>query len=572
MQTSDPGSITEQQDARSAPLATSEELWAILNAVQDGITVQAPDGRLLWANDAAARVIGFGSAAELVGARVEDITAAFEVLDEAGNLLSLSDLPGRRALEGEEPEEVILRYRVRATGGELVSAVKATPIFDDTGRVRFAVNVFRDMTEQQRTLDELKRSQARLSLISAVSPKLLAAAIDYAGVLEAVADVLVPALADYCSILEVAPDGSLRRAVNRHADRSKDDLVRRLLEYPVGDRTSQLQTALRERRPLHYPEIPEDLLRQAAVDDEHYDLIRQIGMRSVIAVPLIGRGKVVGALTLVAAESGRTYTESDVTLVEDISRRAALAIDNARLYEERSNVARTLQKSLLPPELPVVPGVELAARYLPAAEEIGGDFYDVFPMIGNRWMIVLGDVCGKGPEAAALTSMIRFTIRAAAIHWNTATEILTDVNRGLLPQVPPGRFCTAACAIVEPLDGRVRLTVAVAGHPLPLFVSSNDGVNRVGTEGVLLGVLPEVSVTETQVVLEPGDAIAFFTDGALNEPDPHRLTAESRLAAALERSRGGDAMELARAVETEALRTRRPGREDDVAVLGARAI
>ena len=555
-----------------APLATSEGLAAILNAVHDGITVQAPTGQLLWANDAAARTIGFESARALVRAPVEEIVAAFDVLDENGLPVPVNRLPGRLALRGEEPPEVVLRYRIRATGEEHVSAVKASPIFDEAGKVRFAVNVFRDVTDQHRVVEELRASESRLSLLAALGPELMAAAINYHQVLERVADVVVPQLADYCSIIEVTPEGSLRRAVNRHADPSKTSLVERLLSYEVADRTGQMQEVIRSRRPLLLPEIPHDLLRAAAVDDEHYELITSVGMRSAIAVPLVARGRAIGALALATAESGRTYTESDVTLVEDVARRAGLAIDNARLYEERSNVARTLQQSLLPPELPSVAGVELAARYVPAAEEIGGDFYDVFPVANDRWMIVLGDVCGKGPEAAALTSMVRFTLRAAAIHWQSAAEILADVNRALVPQVPPGRFCTAVCAVLERTEGGVRLTVAAAGHPLPLLARANDGISRVGSEGMLLGVLPDVVLEERDVLLQPGDAVAFFTDGALNEPDPNRLTAESRLATVLQENRDGSAAALAHAVENEALRTRRPGREDDVAVLVVRAI
>lgn len=557
-------------ESRQGLATTSEELSAILNAVHDGITVQAPSGELLWANQAAARLIGFESAEALLSASVEEIISAFEVTDAAGNPIEVADLPGRRALLGEDPPELVLRYRIRATGEEHVSAVKAHPILDDSGAVRFAVNVFRNVTEQHRALEDLRRSEARLAFIAATGSKLLAASIDYRQVLERVADVLVPQVADYCSILEVDDDGSLQRAVSRHADPSRTALVQRLLEYPAGGRTDQMRATIASRQSQLFSEIPLDLLRQAAVDEEHLELLMQVGMRSAIVVPLFARNRPIGALSVATAESGRTYTESDRTLVEDLARRASIAIDNARLYEERANVARTLQQSLLPPDLPQIPGIDLAARYVPAAEDIGGDFYDAFPLSANRWMIVLGDVCGKGPDAAALTSMVRFTTRAAAIHYDSLTEIFADVNRALLPQVPAGRFCTAVAAILEPHEDGATITVATAGHPLPLHLDAAGNVAKLGSEGVLLAVLPEIAVTEHSVRLGRGEAVAFFTDGALNEPDPTRATAEERLTRVLRDAHGGEAHELARAIEEVARATRRPGREDDVAVLVAR--
>jgi PAS domain S-box-containing protein len=544
---------------------------AVLDAVHEAITVQEPDGRLLWANDAAARLIGFETAEALLSAPIEGLMAAFEVFDEQGNPLAVADLPGRHALAGEDPPEVLLRYRVVATGEERYSMVKARPVFDDRGGVRFAVNVFRDVTQQQLALDALRASEARLAFISANTPKLLAASVEYTKVLERIADVVVPELADYCSIIEVGNDGSLRRALTRHADPTKTDLVERLLEYPLGGGGDQLKDMLSTGEPLLFPDIPEELLHEAAQDEEHLRLILAVGMRSVIAVPLTARGRVLGALALVTAESGRRYGDGDLVIAQDVARRAGLSLDNARLYQERSQVAETLRRSLLPPGLPEIPGIELGARYLAATEEVGGDFYDVFPRPDGRWMVVIGDVVGKGPEAAALTSMVRYTLRTFALEGRRPAKILDAVNQTMLGQIREGQFCSVACALLDPGPEGAKLSLSVAGHPLPLVRRSGGEVSSAGREGTLLGIVGDPTLEEEEIPLSSGESIAFFTDGALTEPDSRTLTAEDRLSETM--ASGGDSAEtLAEALVSTALETRLPGREDDIAILVLRVV
>src|SRR5216684_7891933 len=135
-------------------------------------------------------------------------------------------------------------------------------------------------------------------------------------------------------------------------------------------------------------------------------------MTSALVVPMVARQRTLGAITLVSSTEGRHFDAGDLAKAEELGRRAGLAVDNARLYSERSRVAQTLQASLLPRALPHIPGIELASRFRPAGEglEVGGDFYDVFPAAGGNWMAVIGDVCGKGAEAAGLTALARYTV------------------------------------------------------------------------------------------------------------------------------------------------------------------
>ena len=232
-------------------------------------------------------------------------------------------------------------------------------------------------------------------------------------------------------------------------------------------------------------------------------------------MPLLARGRVVGALALVMAESGRRYGDEEVALVTELARLAGVAIDNAELYRERSEVARALQSALLPPALPRVTGLDLAARYLPSGSqaEVGGDFYDVFQDVAGQWAFVIGDVCGKGPEAAALTGLARYTVRAVAQHDPAPTAVLEGVNSALVDQVPVGRFCTmgyARCAVDE--DG-VTVTVASGGHPLALVRRPSGLVEAVGRPGMLVGVTTPAECPEDVVRLGPGDALLLYTDG-----------------------------------------------------------
>ena len=235
-------------------------------------------------------------------------------------------------------------------------------------------------------------------------------------------------------------------------------------------------------------------------------------------VPLSARGRTVGAITFASAESGRMFGDADLELAQDLARRAALAYDNARLYEERSHIALTLQNTLLPRELPSIDGLEIVPFYQASNishADVGGDFYDVFATADDAWAVVVGDVCGKGVEAAALTGMARHTLRAAGARGGTPVEALEDLNRVMIRE-DGERFCTVAFGRVRSNGHGVHLDVACGGHPAPLVVRSDGRVETVGAPGSLLGVFDDVAFEERSTLLEPSDLAIFFTDGLID--------------------------------------------------------
>jgi phosphoserine phosphatase RsbU/P len=187
--------------------------------------------------------------------------------------------------------------------------------------------------------------------------------------------------------------------------------------------------------------------------------------------------------------------------------------------ERYAHLARTLQRSLLPPVLPDVPGFEIAARYRPAGEgnEVGGDFYDVFRVGDNERAVVLGDVCGKGPKAAALTGLTRHTVRTAALYEKAPSGVLQVLNAAVLREELVDQFCTVAFGKISAMDGKATLVIANGGHPLPFLLRADGTVEQISEPGTILGVVEEPDLTDSIVELHPGDAVVLYTDGVTEE-------------------------------------------------------
>jgi serine phosphatase RsbU (regulator of sigma subunit) len=297
----------------------------------------------------------------------------------------------------------------------------------------------------------------------------------------------------------------------------------------------------------------------------------EVSASAVMVFPLTARRRTLGAISFLAASSHRTYRSEDTTLAEELARRAALVVDNARLYEQQRHIARTLQRSLLPPSIPEIPGMEVAARYQAAGEgnEVGGDFYDVFESTEGAWILTIGDVCGKGPEAAAVTGLARYSIRAVSLHEPRPSRILARLNEAILKELSDERFCTVCCIRLRPSRGGARLTVCSGGHPLPLILRADGTLETAGRPSMLLGVLPEVELSDDPVDLESGDAIVLITDGVVEEVRGSGLPGPQRLNQVLRQCRGSSAAAIADAIEHSITRFGAASR-DDFAILVVR--
>jgi serine phosphatase RsbU (regulator of sigma subunit) len=222
----------------------------------------------------------------------------------------------------------------------------------------------------------------------------------------------------------------------------------------------------------------------------------------------------VGVRVLVRGANGG-FPAEDVALGEEIAGRVAMALDSARLYEERAHVVSVLRRSLRPPRLPQIPGVRLSSFFRPAAEhlEVSGDFYDVHGS-EDDWLVVLGDVCGKGAEAAMLTGLTRQSIRTAAYFDRRPSGVLAALN-AVLYEEQSDRFVTVVCARVRPgaRAGSLRVDLAVGGHPPPIIVRGDGTVEEVDVAGRLSGVLPDLDYEDVAVELGVDDTMVMFSDG-----------------------------------------------------------
>jgi PAS domain S-box-containing protein len=543
-----------------------QRLEAILIGLAEAVTVIDGDGRTVFANRAAVELLGASSVEELTRARPGSIMDRFVVLDEDGQPLSLDQMPGRRLLRGEQPTPLLVRNIVKATGRERWLIARASPIADpDSGRPLYAVNVFEDITE-------VKRNQIAENFLAEAS-RVLASSLDHQRTLEQIAELAVPRFGDWCSVSLLAERGPIERVALHHHDPSKLDLAIRIeAAYPLHrDDPGGVAEVLRSGRAI-FAEVAPDALASFAKDQAHYGLLRELGVASVIIVPMSAGGRVLGAITLASDVSGRRLTAADLPLMEELGRRAGIAVENSRLYTERTRIASALQQALLPEDLPDLPGAELEALYAAAGElnEVGGDFYDVFEHRDGRWVLAIGDVCGKGPRAAAVTALARHTLRAAAMTGQAPRVMVESVHQALMHQPPGLDMCTLGLILVDLRPPGAHLTIALAGHPQPVLVDSDGQARAVGRPGTLLGVLDPIHLEQAEVQMSPGDTLVLHTDGVIEAGAPARPLGEEGLRQLCSLAPSLSLEDLLRRIEATAVTHAGGSARDDIALLALR--
>jgi PAS domain S-box-containing protein len=542
---------------------TEQRLEAIVGTLGEGVRAFAPDGSILFANRAAGEIFVGGSPEALLGTDLQQFLERWIVLDEHGQEIPPEAQPTFRALRGEQPEPTFLRIVERGTGRDRWLINRATPVFDDSGALQFVVSVSEDV-------GTVKRAERRERLLSTAS-KLLGSSLDVDATLDKAAWAVVPELADWARVDLPDEHGELQQVAVAHRDLEMVDLLNEWRrDYPPdpADMRGPAE-ALRTGRPVIWERVdPADVERYAR-SPRHDELMRLIDTRSMLIVPMRAGDRVIGTMQLATtSESERRLGAEQLEIAEELAARAAIAVENARVHAARTHIAATLQRSLLPPRLPVIPGLTIAARFRAAgtATEVGGDFYDLFE-VGDRWMVLVGDVTGKGPGAAAVTSLVRYTMRAIAQYEHEPTAMLERLNATLGADPEHRQICTAVFVTVRPAPaGRGEaLEVVCAGHPAPFRLGADGSVAAVGRPGTLLGAFPEGRWTTTEVLLGPGDALVLYTDGVTDTRGPEGRFGADRLEALLREIGPGEAEETAQRIE-DALQAFGEQR-DDVALL-----
>jgi serine phosphatase RsbU (regulator of sigma subunit) len=521
--------------------SSTGQLGQILDVMAEAVTVTEADGKLVFANAAALERMEVKTVEEARAAGPAGLLARYEITDDSGRPVDPQEFPGRALLQGRPAEPKLLRLVNKATGRVFWTLVKASEFEDDEGR-RLAVNVLEDVTvARERELRERFLSHAS---------EVLASSLDYEETLTRVAELAVPDLADWCSV-EMLERTTIRQLAVAHVDRNMVAFARELRQRfpPSLDDPTGVGAVLRTGEREFYPSLPEELLVANTRDEEQLRVIRELEMHSVMIVPMRSReSEVLGAITFVAAGAPRRFFEADLAFVEEFAARAGSAIENARLYRERTQTAETLRRSLIPARVPAAAGWRTATLYRAAApeREIGGDFFDLFVTEGG-FTVVIGDVTGKGVEAAALTAMARHSLRASALLGLSPGASLALLNRLLLEQEELS-LATAVIARLIIADDGVVMTLASAGHPLPLRRRAGEDPIEAGTSGILLGFEPAGTWPERTHRIQAGDTLLFYTDGVTDAPGRIGRFGEARLRGVL-RQAGGEPEQLLHAID-----------------------
>jgi serine phosphatase RsbU (regulator of sigma subunit)/PAS domain-containing protein len=523
-----------------------ERLSALVRQLPLGVLIaEAPSGREVLANARAEAILGKARSTDAGAPHMASVARAL-----AGD--SVSD------------SELVLR---RADGSLGVVSISAEPVRDAEGAIVAAVATLFDLTEY-------RRREETLSFLAEAS-EALTQSLDVTKTLADLVRLAVPRLADWCSI-DLVEHGRIRNVGVANVDgEAARDVRDELEDRPIDPRAATgAAAAIRSGRSELISEIPASLLAEPAASASLLHALHNRGLKplSKITAPLSAHGRTLGALTLVAAESGRRFAESDLAIAEDLARRAALAIDNARLYEAQHEIAHTLQQSLLPGTLVQPPGMEIAARYRPAGlgAEVGGDFYDAW-QVDDGFALAIGDVAGKGPAAAALTALTRHAMRVASRYEHSPSRVLQVANETILGHDSASEFCTAALAFLRPTEDGYDMTVACAGHAPPFVLrDETNAVEEAGICGTLLGVDLRAQFHDYTTHLGAGDLLAFWTDGVTERRNSGVLFGEQRLATLIEQLSGRPAEDVVRRID-EAVVEFAPGLpDDDVAILAAR--
>jgi GAF domain-containing protein len=470
---------------------------SVMAVLDQAVLIHDRSSRLVFANAAAAELLGFDSPEALLDAPPGAIRDRFDLYDEAGTPLSGDDFSAGPALRGSEPGPLTMRAISRGSGKEIWLRSRSRGVDGPDEQPLYAVTALEDITD-------IKQREFEQTLLARLGD-LGDAALQYDEVGGALAELLIPQLADWCSVYMTRGSGPVEQVAAAPSEpRPPRHVLDAIATHVGGGNEAAWAPVLRRGEPVALPV-------------EH---------GSALLLPLVTRGHVVGVLALFNDVDRRPFDRIDWALGRKVASRAAVTIDNARLVSERSKIAETLQQGLLPAPIPNIPGWSIAALYRPAGAEnaVGGDFYDAFLFRGG-WMLVVGDVTGRGASAASITAIARYTLRTASVLTGDPLVALAALNRELLARDDLSLCSVAAVALPEH-EREVR--IAVAGHPSPLLLRGAS-VRETAGSGPVLGALADGSWELHSERLDPGDQLVVYTDGVTEAESNGDRFGEGRL-------------------------------------------
>lgn len=498
------GFLRDVSDRAEAERAR-HHLAEVANSIQDAVLSKDLNGVVTSWNPGAERLYGY-SAEEAIGRHISFLIPPDRANEEK---MILDRVRRGERLETYETE------RIRADGHRVDVALTVSQIKTSGGLIGASV-VARDITVEKR------RRRAQEFLVAA--SRLLDSSLDPVQTARTIVATAVPELAELCLIDFRREDGrygnSVVEAVDPEVAARLEAARHRSPLEPEG--MHPVAQALRERRPMAWNDLADPaVLEQVAQDEDHRRLAGDAGYSSAVVVPLIARGRTLGALSFLHTRSDRRYEPDDLAFLGELGDRAAMALDNARLYFERDRIAKSLQRGLRPPSPPKIPGLSIAAYFEAAGEgiEIGGDLYDVLPTADGCW-IVVGDVAGKGSDAAAVSVALRHSVRGLTREIEDPAEVLARVNELLVMGETLNDYATGVLLRMwTAQDERWRVSLASAGHPPAVHVAADGSCRELGG-GSLLGASSRVVTERHELILEPGDTLALCTDGWLEVGSP----------------------------------------------------
>lgn len=477
-----------------------QHLAEVVRGTQDAVLSKDLDGIVTTWNPAAARLYGY-TAEEAIGRHVSFLVPP-DHKDEEKVILD-------RVKRGERLDTYETE-RLRADGARISVSLTVSPIRSPMRGLIGASVVARDITAQ------VRRRRAQEFLVAA--SRLLDSSLDPEETARTIVSTAVPELAEICLIDFRRPDGWYGDSVVAGADpemAARLEQIRRQTpldpsgEHPVAQVLRLSQPMI--WRDLKAPEVADKVSQSS----EHLQLMRDAGYNSAAVVPLIARGRILGALSFLHAHGDLRYDPGDLEFLSELGERAALALDNARLYRERDLVAKNLQRGLRPPRPAEVPGLEISVVFEAAGEgiDVGGDLYDVLPTEDGCWILV-GDVAGKGSTAAGVSVAVRHSVRGLTREIAEPDEVLRRVNELLLTGESLNDFATAMLALLTRAeDGSWHIILTSAGHP-PAVLATEEGPQLLGG-GSVLGAWQEANIERHEHKLTPAETLVLYTDGWL---------------------------------------------------------